>query len=456
MRQLVAFLVAAATVLLGCGRKPVPWKKPTPADIAAALELISPELRCEPTPLPDEQNALVVWRRASEKLVSCDNDDILGRAVSAALNADRHESILDVDIRMKADMWLAANEEALALVDDGLELGACRFEIVPGERHDMSVPQAFNTITDIRRVRALLRAADGDIAGACDELSKVFRACGLIAAGGGTTLYYYHALGQRMSARRTIRQIAELGASGEEVLERLLETLDTRENMDRDLAESLRVDLALIAAELHANPGRAYLWSWPGPIILDDVSDFLKTATDIFGKTVWSVGRRWAERRTKAGSQLSPLVEEWREFQSDTIKDMLSGDGKERLQLRAKVLAASGGALYAAANIHQAEAWLSIHFRDTEDVVATRTALALRLFEMRKGRLPGKLDELVTAGILDSIPSDHFADKPLRYSHERRRVWSVGPDERDDGGRDEPGSWNGKDYCLRVPGAGAP
>ena len=85
-----------------------------------------------------------------------------------------------------------------------------------------------------------------------------------------------------------------------------------------------------------------------------------------------------------------------------------------------------------------------------------RTVLSLSLFEMRQGRLPEGFDELVTAGILDAIPVDPFCDKPLRYSRERRRVWSVGPDESDDGGRDEPAKWTERDYVLAVPGAAAP
>lgn len=66
---------------------------------------------------------------------------------------------------------------------------------------------------------------------------------------------------------------------------------------------------------------------------------------------------------------------------------------------------------------------------------ATRTVAAIRLFALRFGRRPQKLDELVSSGILDQLPADPFCQKPLRYSPDRAIVWSVGPDGRDDGGQ---------------------
>ena len=66
--------------------------------------------------------------------------------------------------------------------------------------------------------------------------------------------------------------------------------------------------------------------------------------------------------------------------------------------------------------------------------------------------LPESLDELVEEGILPSVPMDMFADKPLRYDPERRLIWSVGPDEVDDGGEGDPENWReSKDYVLQLP-----
>jgi hypothetical protein len=63
----------------------------------------------------------------------------------------------------------------------------------------------------------------------------------------------------------------------------------------------------------------------------------------------------------------------------------------------------------------------------------TRVMLALRIFEMDKGRLPERLDELVP-GYLPVIPEDTFTGKPMLWSAEKQVVYSAGPDGIDDGG----------------------
>jgi hypothetical protein len=65
---------------------------------------------------------------------------------------------------------------------------------------------------------------------------------------------------------------------------------------------------------------------------------------------------------------------------------------------------------------------------------AVRAVVAIRLFVDRRGRMPETLDELVAERILPAVPVDPFDDKPLRYSKERKIVWSVGEDEIDENG----------------------
>jgi hypothetical protein len=64
---------------------------------------------------------------------------------------------------------------------------------------------------------------------------------------------------------------------------------------------------------------------------------------------------------------------------------------------------------------------------------AYRLLFALRRHEIENGSLPESLDELVPSYI-DAIPADPYDDKPLRYSREKRIIYSVGRDEQDDGG----------------------
>jgi hypothetical protein len=66
---------------------------------------------------------------------------------------------------------------------------------------------------------------------------------------------------------------------------------------------------------------------------------------------------------------------------------------------------------------------------------ATRVILALRAYQLAHGSLPADLNALVPE-FLDKVPVDDFDGQPLRYSPERKIVYSVGNNLKDDGGDD--------------------
>jgi hypothetical protein len=66
---------------------------------------------------------------------------------------------------------------------------------------------------------------------------------------------------------------------------------------------------------------------------------------------------------------------------------------------------------------------------------ATRTILALRAYQLTNGKLPSDLNALVPE-FLDAVPVDDFDGQPLRYSLDRKIVYSVGQNLKDDGGND--------------------
>jgi len=73
--------------------------------------------------------------------------------------------------------------------------------------------------------------------------------------------------------------------------------------------------------------------------------------------------------------------------------------------------------------------------RGDASLQATRTILALRAYQIAHGNLPKDLFALVPE-FLSEVPVDAFDGKPLRYSAERKVVYSVGKNLKDDGGED--------------------
>jgi hypothetical protein len=75
-------------------------------------------------------------------------------------------------------------------------------------------------------------------------------------------------------------------------------------------------------------------------------------------------------------------------------------------------------------------------------------ACALERYRLARGSYPQQLDELRPA-FLDRVPKDLFSDGPLKYQRDNQggyQLWSVGWDEKDDGGKRVFGK-NGKpDY----------
>ena len=66
---------------------------------------------------------------------------------------------------------------------------------------------------------------------------------------------------------------------------------------------------------------------------------------------------------------------------------------------------------------------------------ATRTILALRAYQLTHGKLPSDLNALVPE-FLAEVPTDDFDGQPLRYFADRKIVYSVGKNLKDDGGDD--------------------
>lgn len=74
--------------------------------------------------------------------------------------------------------------------------------------------------------------------------------------------------------------------------------------------------------------------------------------------------------------------------------------------------------------------------------------LAVRRICLRSGRLPASLDEVVSAGLLERVPTDPFSGKPIRMmaKADEAVIYSVGQDGRDDGGD----CVRGRDITFRV------
>lgn len=80
----------------------------------------------------------------------------------------------------------------------------------------------------------------------------------------------------------------------------------------------------------------------------------------------------------------------------------------------------------ALASESNAEAIVGAHYSAIALKTLVRTQIALRVHRLRTGSFPDHLEELVAAGLLESLPVDPFSGEPVGYSAEDEWLWSVG------------------------------
>jgi hypothetical protein len=83
-------------------------------------------------------------------------------------------------------------------------------------------------------------------------------------------------------------------------------------------------------------------------------------------------------------------------------------------------------------------------------VAAAQLRIALRMFEVEHGNLPARLAELSEQGFLPVFPLDPFDGQPFKYSADRRVLWCIGRDGRNDGqlGNQDQEAWLSEDSRL--------
>ncbi len=79
---------------------------------------------------------------------------------------------------------------------------------------------------------------------------------------------------------------------------------------------------------------------------------------------------------------------------------------------------------------------LSAAARDRATLAGTRALIAVRRYELALGKLPDSLESAAREAGLSAIPADPYSGQPLRYKLVKGKpiVYSVGSDQKDDGG----------------------
>jgi hypothetical protein len=492
--------VVALALLAACAGPPAadPPKGWTPGAPPELLALVPPDLRYLRVDLPPEQNAFTPWQRAVAAFVHAKDPPELKAAWDRA--ADGDGPFPGGDEGRLLCGWLDRNREALALWVEGSRHPRCQFPpMMEGFNSQLPYLAPIKNIALAASVRAKRSAAAGDFESAANDLLATLRCGDLTMEGEGGLIHVLVGMAVQNIALEGFRWLAAQPGVPRKVLEGVLARVAPGSRAGEGLAHAWRIELCCCYLPAIADPVKLrYEFNGLGSAATDrtlnesaledlvtqamaradrksTVALFCRFYTRLVADATspWKTRDRFIERDVRAvQEELTNAVESnlavaatvtasaylFRRYvlgEVDLERASRAAWYKEVILAVFRSLPLPGGKIMFSLLMPANESATKSDRMGRARREAVRALVAIRLFADRRGRLPDALDELVAEGILPAVPLDPFTDRPLRYSKERKVVWSVGPDEVDDGGAIDPDlSPTSKDYAwpVQVPG----
>lgn len=357
----------------------------------------------------DEDNAARLWKAAESLLLLEDEDKtILSRAFHDVIAGKP----LDPSHQDAMTAMIEKNEPALQLARamSGKPCFLYRDPELPFRESMMPVDSSFKMISAARLlgVEALMTAENGNVTGAVEHIRTALGFSSKIA-GEGFLITHLVAVANTRMLLSFLAGICNGRDVDDEALLRLLDSLEPevwRMRLVQSIAGERTLNLEwssdLIRGKVRAAADEKLfrrLASWV--VRPFQKTEAVRTIVDI--ADLASIAER-------------PYFEQRRFFGTDT-------ENSSRLSLSAEIAG------------HMQAAFLKNAILEANLRVA-RTGLACKLFKNRTGEYPENLEALVP-GILEEIPLDPFTGAPLVYRRDEAGfiVYSLGSNERDDGGR---------------------
>ncbi len=331
--------------------------------------------------------------------------------------------------------WMGEKREMFELIPRALAVGHLQF---PLEKQGNSL-EPLSTSGWVKLASWMVVAGrgheqKGEFALAVRQYRDVSLLGGQMMAGQGPGLMYLVGNGLSMRGLTAVRRLCGQDEVESDVLREALRAMPVPVSTDANLAECYRVEAAFGARWFCSGFASAPLLTRFRLGRVFDRDETLKLTDALYAHyitnalcTVWRGGDTTFVDRIKRRAAVEGLPEG---------ADGVTGAWSQWLLL---VKAARGrpniyGERLVALSADVAASMLLHSFRARAMTSLTRTFVALRIVKKEAGAYPESLEAAVAKGVLSEVPMDFFSDKPVRYSLEKRKLWSVGPDGVDNGG----------------------
>ena len=407
--------------------------------------------------LPPTSNAYTLWTNALPQLRLPEDDglrDTFMLACNLSTNMPTGEA------RRQLDTWLESKKDAFALVRQGIALGQLQ---LPAFGVDDFTKFDLSGLRHAARAKVILareQAERSENAEAAHEFWEVFEMGRLIAADDGPMIHYLVGIAVQSMGLNSMRWLAANPDTPSAVLSQMLRDIPAPDESDAVLALVYRVELAQFAIpQVKKIEQDALSPTNNFPIRITrvlDVTNTIATAEAFYARLVknalgpWPARDKGIEEDAKRLLTL-PDVDDPADFAMTLI--MCSFQKRDREATRQwKQLDKLGrkqpnifGKLLVSLMLPACE---KVHERSVKvrtEINMTRTFIAVQRFLRDNGSWPSSLGDIRSKELLADDPVDLFDGTPVRYSRDKGILWSVGPDEKDDGGDAE------KDFVIKLP-----
>ncbi len=441
-----------------------------------------PDLYCDFVPVSPEDNAILDWRRADAQRVPLNSHET--DVIRFCWRPGAHEPS-DSDL---ADLrnWLLRNQAALDAFDASLKKSKAQWPERDPSAHQPEL-LTFAQLIKGRLFQADQLAEQGKFEDVARLLENNLKLAQEGVDGDPQLLHYIVAATARTFTQDAILRFASRKAVPVSILEALLTNLPSLNQETNAYDRILRLEFAQemsqradaktyarTLADAWTKPVATNLLAFYPPecwrpvrVLLDPTLVSFHPKPIDFDVEIALSARHYRNYRTNAFSKWADRVEvaelDRQQIQSNLlveIQPLMDIVKNEPLPLSHRAAQNAKDAYVQIANpvgriadcSFMTIAWDdSKVFRVRTEREATRTVLALIIFERHKGVLPAKLSDLVDANILKPFPLDFFADAPLHYSRERHILWSAGIDGTDNNGTPGDTRWGGDDAVWQIP-----
>jgi hypothetical protein len=375
----------------------------------AHVEVADAGLRLERADVPQRSNGFFVLLEATNQIwwprKQRDAIDDLAQATNLNWNA------------AFAAQVLSSNAAALQAWDRAAELPA--FQVPESKFADpidyLSDWKKFARLASIRE-NALMH--EGNEAQAFDEMMKQIQLGQKMESARGALIHYLVGAAVKQIGYAQLRSWAAKTQLSPAALKNYLQQLETQPAAEAAAyADAMRMEYQFSAGAMkdirEGKLGRD--GGWPSPILMKLVPEFNLEKT----KAKLALGFQF--QVDIATNHYCDVKFPAHHFETNFFPLLLSGNAI--------------GEILGEMLLPALETSFAGKVRRDASLQATRTILALRAYQRTHGSLPTELLALVPE-FLNEMPLDPFDGKPLRYSAEKKIVYSVGKNLQDDGGDD--------------------